>query len=144
MVVPSGPLAAIACIKGEGSLRGTVKFYPVDCGTLIAADVTGLPENESGFFALHIHSGENCEGKAFPNTGGHYDLEGNAHPDHAGDLPPLLSEQGRAFLAARTGRFEVWDIIGKTVVIHSGPDDFRSQPGGNAGQKLGCGEIKVY
>lgn len=144
MVVPSGPLAAIASIKGENGLRGTVKFYPVDCGTLIAADLTGLPESESGFFALHIHEGKNCTGEGFPNTGGHYNPEDTPHPRHAGDLPPLLSENGRAFLATRTGRFAVWDVIGKTVVIHSGPDDFHSQPAGNAGEKIGCGEIKAY
>ena len=59
-------------------------------------------------------------------------------------LPPMISENGRAFLAARTGRFAVWDVIGRTVVIHSRTDDFHSQPAGNAGAKIGCGEIKAY
>jgi Cu-Zn family superoxide dismutase len=40
-----------------------------------------------------------------------------------------------------TNRFSIQDIIGRTVVIHSGPDDFRSQPAGNAGKKIGCGVI---
>lgn len=144
MVVPSGPLAAIASIRGEGNIRGTMKFYPVDYGTLIFAEITGLPDNDSGFFGLHIHEGGSCTGEGFADTGGHFVFGQDTHPHHAGDLPPLLSEHGRAFLAVRTGRFSVWDVIGRTVVIHSGPDDFHSQPAGNAGRKLACGEIKAY
>ena len=48
---------------------------------------------------------------------------------------------GRAYLAVRTDRFRVQEIIGRTVVIHSDPDDFRSQPAGNAGTKIACGVI---
>ncbi len=55
---------------------------------------------------------------------------------HAGDLPPLLSNNGRAYCQVLTGRFRVSDVIGKTVVIHSGPDDFMTQPSGNAGEKI--------
>ena len=141
MVIASGPLGAIACIQGEGNLRGTVKFYPVECGTLIYAEITGLPQNDSGFFALHIHEGKRCTGQNFADTLGHYNPEGENHPKHAGDLPPLLNQNGRALLAVETNRFQVWDIIGRTVVIHSNADDFHSQPAGNAGRKIGCGQI---
>ena len=141
MVIPSGPLAALACVKGEGDLRGTVKFYPVNCGTLIMAEITGLPNSDSGFFAFHIHEGEDCGGDSFADTKGHYNPQGQPHPRHAGDLPPLLSQNGRALLAVETNRFNVWEIIGRTVVVHSGADDFRSQPAGNSGTKIGCGVI---
>ena len=77
----------------------------------------------------------------FFDTGSHYDPSGTPHPKHAGDLPPLLLCNGGAFLAVRTDRFRVEDILGRTVVIHSGPDDFKSQPAGNAGKKLACGVI---
>lgn len=141
MVIPSGPLEALTCVKGEGKLRGVVKFYPVPCGTLVVADITGLPESASGFFALHIHEGQRCSGKDFADTGGHFNPTGNAHPRHAGDLPPLLSRNGRAFLAVETDRFFVQEVIGHTVVVHEGFDDFQSQPAGNAGRKIGCGVI---
>lgn len=42
-----------------------------------------------------------------------------------------------------TDRFRVRDIIGRTVVIHSGPDDFHTQPAGNAGEKIACGVIRM-
>lgn len=142
MVIPSGPLAALACLKGEGVLRGIVKFYPVNCGTLISAEITGLPKEGTGFFALHIHEGGSCGGKGFSDTGAHFNPGEVSHPQHAGDLPPLLSENGRAFLVVETGRFCVWEVIGRTVVIHSGADDFHSQPAGNAGEKIACGVIK--
>lgn len=141
MVIASGPMAAMACVKGEGNLRGTVKFYPVECGTLLLAEITGLPKNDTGFFALHIHEGESCTGAGFADTLGHYNPGRELHPRHAGDLPPLLSQNGRALLAVETNRFQVWDILGRTVVIHSGADDFHSQPAGNAGTKIGCGKI---
>ena len=141
MVIPSGPLAAMACIQGEGRIRGTVKFYPVECATLIVAQISGLPENGSGFFGLHIHEGTSCLGEEYDKTKGHYDSTNSAHPNHAGDLPPLLSRGGRALLAVETDRINVWEIIGRTVVIHSMPDDFRTQPAGNAGRKNACGVI---
>lgn len=40
-----------------------------------------------------------------------------------------------------TERFQVHEVIGKTVIVHEKPDDFVSQPSGNAGQKIACGEI---
>ena len=83
-----------------------------------------------------------CGGAGFPGTGGHFNPAGAPHPAHAGDLPPLLSCGGRAYLAVLTDRFTVADIIGRTVVIHGGSDDFRSQPAGDAGTKIACGVIK--
>ena len=88
------------------------------------------------FFGFHIHQGDNCSGTDFSGTGSHYNPSDQAHPKHAGDLPPLLECQGNAYLSVRTDRFSVADIIGRTVVIHSDPDDFHSQPAGNAGRRL--------
>ena len=141
MVIPSGPLGSMAWVRGEGCLRGTVKFYPVPCGTLVVAEITGLPKNESGFFAFHIHEGKCCTGKDFADTGGHFNPCDREHPRHAGDLPPLLSRNGRAFLAVETDRFTPREILGRTVVIHEEPDDFHTQPAGNSGRKIACGEI---
>ena len=91
----------------------------------------------------HIHEGGACTGDGFADTGGHYNPAGADHPCHAGDLPPLFATGGgRAELRVLTDRFSVREIIGRTVVIHSGPDDFTTQPAGNAGSKIACGVIQ--
>lgn len=69
------------------------------------------------------------------------DPDGTAHPRHAGDPPPLMMYQGHAHLEVRTDRFRVADVLGRTVVIHSNPDDFHTQPAGNAGTKIACDVI---
>lgn len=123
-------------------LRGEVLFFQEKCSVLVSARVFGLPQNDSGFFALHIHEGENCGGEDFADTGGHYNPEDAPHPMHAGDLPPLLSCGGCAYMDVKTDRFRVENIIGRTVIIHGGADDFHTQPSGNAGKKIACGVIK--
>ncbi len=132
---------AVARICGENGVRGTVKFYQQSAGTLILAEICGLPKTETGFFAFHIHEGGDCRGEGYPNTGAHFDPSEGPHPLHAGDLPPLLSCNGEAHLEVLTGRFRVRDVIGRTVVIHSQPDDFTTQPSGGAGAKIACGLI---
>ena len=124
-------------------LSGAVQFCQTDRGVLVTAHVSGLPwENGGGFFALHIHEGDSCVGEGCPGTLSHYNPTAAPHPGHAGDLPPLLSNGGEAYLSVLTDRFRLADVVGRTVVIHSGPDDFRSQPAGNAGSKIACGVIQ--
>ena len=123
-------------------LSGCVQFYQERGCVLIVARILGLPrESETGFFGFHIHQGEVCFGTGFSGTGSHYNPADQIHPKHAGDLPPLLECQGNAYLSVKTDRFTVKDIIGRTVVIHSDPDDFHSQPAGDAGKKIACGVI---
>lgn len=142
MVRPDG-VAHITGGADAPQLRGTVEFHQEYGDILVVARVSGLPRgNASGFFALHIHEGDSCTGADFSQTGGHFDPGKQPHPWHAGDLPPLLSCGGEAYLAVRTDRFKLEDVIGRTVVIHSGPDDFHSQPAGNAGIKIACGVIR--
>lgn len=137
---------AVAEIHGgmeAPKLSGCVRFYQENGCVLMVAKISGLPgESETGFFGFHIHQGESCSGADFTGTGGHYNPVEHVHPKHAGDLPPLMWCQGNAYLAVRTDRFSVRDIIGRTVVIHSNPDDFHSQPAGNAGKKIACGVIR--
>lgn len=132
---------AKAYVRG-GGVRGEVKFYQKHGAVLVIADISGLPDNNpSGFFAFHIHEGSSCLGAGFSETKSHYNPKNAPHPQHSGDLPPLLSTDGKAYLAVLTNRFTVKEITGKTVVIHSRPDDFNSQPAGNAGTKIACGVI---
>lgn len=136
--------AAVACICGKrgGQISGSVAFYIHRRGTMVVADINGLPDTEAGFYGFHIHEGSNCRGENFANTGGHYNPEGREHPGHAGDLPPLLGCRGKAFMAVMTNRFRPEEVIGRTVVIHNRPDDFRSQPAGDSGEKIACGVIR--
>lgn len=137
---------AKAVIKGSEkfpNLRGEVMFFQEKCSVIIYAEISGLPKNESGFFGFHIHEGSDCRGEGFPGTGGHLNPEKLPHPSHTGDLPPLLSCRGKASVKVRTCRFNVRDVIGKTVIIHFGSDDFRTQPSGDAGEKIACGVIRA-
>ena len=138
-------LDAVAEISGgteAPQLSGCVRFYQESGCVLIIARISGLPrESKTGFFGFHIHQGAVCSGNDFSGTGSHYNPTDQVHPEHAGDLPPLLRCRGNAYLSVRTDRFSVKDIIGRTVVIHSEPDDFHSQPAGKAGKKIACGVI---
>lgn len=130
---------ALAHIRGEqNNVLGTVRFYETPQGILVRAEVTGLP-SPSGIYAFHIHEGGDCTA---PGT--HYNPGGQKHPYHAGDLPPLFSANSRAFSVFLTDRFALRQIIGKTVVLHSGPDDFTTQPSGNPGKILACGQIRSH
>lgn len=137
------PGAAARICGGEAvpCLRGTVRFFQRRDGILVEAEVSGLPRRD-GFYGFHIHEGSACTGEGFADTLSHYDPTLRPHPDHAGDLPPLLGCGGKAYLAVLTDRFCLEDVIGRTVVIHSDPDDFHTQPAGNAGKKIGCGVIR--
>lgn len=130
---------AMARIRGvDNYVQGTVGFYPTDLGILVRAEISGLP-SPSGIYAFHIHEGSDCN---LPGT--HFNPGRQHHPYHAGDLPPLFSANGRAFMVLLTDRFALRQIIGKTVILHSGVDDFTTQPSGNPGQILACGQIQSY
>jgi len=140
----SAYISAIAHIRGgtqAPKLCGQVIFYQRKKHVLISVNIKGLPQTGSGFFGFHIHEGNSCTGADFADTGTHYNPANAPHPQHAGDLPPLMLCNGGACQTVATDRFRVADILGKTVVIHSMPDDFTSQPAGNAGTKLACGVI---
>lgn len=149
MIRKTNPMAT-ANIKGSDdypNLRGIVTFRQRPKGVLVTAEIYGLPyknECNSDIFALHIHNGTSCTGDdedSFANAGTHYNPTECPHPYHAGDLPPLFSNHGYAYMSVLTDRFTVKEIIGKVIIIHNQADDFTSQPSGNAGVKIACGEI---
>lgn len=131
---------------GNSQLSGLVKFYRTSYdGILIEAEIFGLPNvsdpGSSNFYAMHIHEFGDCSDN-FQKTGNHYNPAEKPHPEHAGDLLPLLGNQGYAWSAFYDKRFTIEEIIGKSVIIHSAPDDFATQPSGNSGIKIGCGVIR--
>ena len=128
---------AVARVRGlENNVQGTVCFYQTPCGVLVRAEITGLP-SPNGIYAFHIHAGTDCTA-----PGAHFNPGNQPHPYHAGDLPPLFSANGRAFLTVLTDRFSLGEIIGRTAIIHAGPDDFTTQPSGNSGKIMACGKIE--
>lgn len=129
-------------------IMGSVLFYETVYGVFVIAEIKGLPSPSekcsSPVFAFHIHDGDSCGGageQPFPNSGTHYNPGECPHPYHAGDLPPLFGAGGIAYSAFLTNRVAIPEIVGKTVIIHSSPDDFTTQPSGAAGEKIACGEI---
>lgn len=142
---------AEAIIKGSSKypqIRGHVQFHQLQNSVMVIAQISGLPtpsgKCKNPVFGFHIHSGTSCTGNQsdpFANALTHYNPDTCPHPHHAGDMPPLFGNNGNAFLAFLTNRFTVKEIIGKTVIIHSNPDDFTTQPSGNSGEKIACGKI---
>lgn len=136
---------AIAKICGGAEypqLRGMARFFQRSDGVIVEIEIHGLPKTETSFFAFHIHDGGSCKGVDFPDAGSHFNPDNTMHPQHAGDFPPLLGNHEKAYMKVFSDRFSVEEIIGKTVIVHSDPDDFRTQPSGNAGRKIACGIIK--
>lgn len=129
-------------------IHGRVLFYQLRYGVIIRTEVINLPTGtgacDSPIFAFHIHSGDSCTGNdkdMFADAGTHYNPNNCPHPYHAGDLPPLFGADGKAFSVCLSDRFTVREVIGKAVIVHASPDDFTTQPAGNAGEKIACGII---
>ena len=144
--------AAYASLLGSEAypdVHGSVYFYPFWDGSLVIAEAAGLPFSDqvcgSRIFGFHIHQGSLCEDggpEPFSSAGSHYDRGRCPHPFHSGDLPPLFGNNGYALCMFYTGRFTPEEAVGHTVIIHDGPDDFTSQPAGNSGTRMACGEIR--
>lgn len=143
---------AKAYIKGGKDfpkIKGLVTFREISNGVLLTAKINGLPQAKGNctgrFFGFHIHEGTSCSGNSndeFSNAKSHLNTTNCPHPFHIGDLPPLLENNGYAYMSVLINKFRIKDIIGKVVIIHDMPDDFTSQPSGNSGKKIACGKIE--
>jgi len=131
-------------------VQGNVYFFGVHGGTIVVAEIYGLPVSENdppsgNFHGFHIHEGADCTGtkaEPFKNAGGHLNPLKTDHPNHMGDLPPLMANEVMTWSAVYTERFYPEDVVGHTVIIHQMADDFHTQPSGNSGTMIACGEIK--
>lgn len=141
---------AYARIHGDADypdLQGMVYFYDTPGGgVLVEAEIFGLPDFSRrgipAFYGFHIHEKGDCSDR-FQNAGGHYNPKNRMHPYHEGDMPPLFSTDGYAWISFYNDTLELFDIIGKSVIIHRNADDFTTQPSGNAGEMIGCGVIHL-
>lgn len=156
----SAPTSAIAYVKGGlkyPNINGTVFFKDVHDGCEVYVNIKNLPPYRSaegsipqiGPFGFHIH--ENLCGNIgtiedpFPQSGGHWNPTNQPHGNHAGDFPVLFSNNNSITkMSFFTSKFKVKDIINRSVVIHESPDDYRTQPSGNSGKKIACGNIQAY
>jgi Cu-Zn family superoxide dismutase len=141
---------AIAVLKDpKGKDVGTVTLTAVPTGILLDADFTALPP---GVHAFHIHDTGKCEPPDFKSAGGHFNPEEDEHGfenpagPHAGDLPNIhVSENGKLHIEVLNQRVFLSDGLldddGAAIVIHEGPDDYKTDPAGAAGPRIACGVI---
>lgn len=135
------------------NLFGNVYFYSVEDGTEVYVEVWGLPPYKPGTngeqpispFGFHIHDYGICDitdpMDPYTSAGGHWNPKNQPHGNHAGDFPVLFSNNGYARMSFFTDKFKPIDIIGRSVIIHQNPDDYRTQPAGNSGKRIACGVI---
>lgn len=140
---------ALAYINGNEEhkkIKGTVKFYECNFGTIVELEVRGLPqENKNNFFGFHIHEKSKCEEIAgeqpFESSGAHFNPENDKHPNHVGDMPVIYSNDGYAYMKFYTSRFVPKDIFNTSVIIHEKEDDLMTDPSGKSGSRIACGKI---
>ena len=151
---PDEPLRATAALQPtQGSKAfGEATFEEVGGKVRVIVFAQGLkPNAEHGF---HIHEAGDCSAPDGMSAKGHFNPHGkpHGHPDkpdrHAGDLPSLKADKaGRAKLDATVDGISIGsgaaNIVGRGMIIHADPDDYRTQPTGNAGARLACGVIKA-
>lgn len=110
----------------------------------------GLP---AGTFGAHVHAVGRCDPPGFESAGPHWNPTGRQHGSqnpqgpHHGDLPNLqVGTDGAGTLeysigaaSLRGGSAPLFDADGAAIVVHAGPDDYRTDPSGNSGARIACG-----
>ncbi|MET0550572.1 MAG: superoxide dismutase family protein [Xanthomonas sp.] len=137
----------------SGSLvSGKLSLVAAPGGVRITGTLGGLQPNRS--FAFHVHERGDCSAADASSAGGHFNPLGAPHgragngPHHAGDMDNLnANADGTAQIdvllhGVVLGGGAANDIVGRALVAHADPDDYRSQPAGNAGARVACGVIR--
>ncbi|MDB4906895.1 MAG: superoxide dismutase family protein [Gemmatimonadetes bacterium] len=148
---PAGPRAVATLAPTAGnSVTGTVQFVQSGNKVLVSGEVRGLkPDAQHGF---HVHEKGDCSSPDGMSTGGHFNPTGAAHGNHdmgehhAGDLPVLKADaSGTAKFNYESTTISVGsgatDIVGRGLIVHRDPDDFKTQPTGNSGPRLACAVV---
>jgi Cu-Zn family superoxide dismutase len=151
---PDEPLRATASLqptKGNKAI-GEVTFEQVGGKVRMIANVARLKPGQAHGF--HIHEVGDCSSGDGMSTKGHFNPHGKPHGNpsgserHAGDLPALNADKaGRAKLDVQLDIITVGpgpaSIIGRGLIVHADPDDYKTQPTGNAGARIACGVIRA-
>ena len=150
---PAVAQSAKATLKDQkGAEVGTVDLTQTPAGVMLRLSLKGLPGGERAF---HIHAAGRCE-PPFTTAGGHFNPAGQKHgllvgPGHAGDMPNLhIPDNGvlvveilNAAVTLEKGKpNSLFQSDGTSIVIHAGKDDYKSDPTGNAGDRIACGVIQ--
>lgn len=135
----------------KGADRGRADFYRDTNGLRIELVARGFAASTYG---MHVHSVGRCDGPKFTTAGPHWNPTNAQHGRdnplgaHHGDLPNLVVEPdtiGRATLTLvgtrLTGEGGLLDADGAAFVIHAGPDDMKTDPSGNSGDRVACGVV---
>ena len=147
----SGPHAVAQLQSTTGNTAtGTVSFTKSGDKVVVKGEVRGLkPNAEHGF---HVHEKGDCSSGDGLSAGGHFNPDGKPHGNHAdmahhaGDLPSLKADaSGVAKFSFETSSIAVGsgpaDVTGRGLIVHRDPDDYKTQPTGNAGPRLACAVI---
>lgn len=136
-------------VGSDGEPKGSATIAPAYNGTLVTVDLAGLPE---GWHGIHFHEKGSCDiTKEFSTAGDHVTEEGKRHGvmtengPHQGDLPNVwvnADGTGKAELFTPFVRMgDLQDPNGTALMIHAGPDDYKTQPSGNSGDRIACGPL---
>lgn len=146
---PPRATAQLQPTKGNKTF-GEATFEQLNGKVRVTVFVQGLkPGQEHG---LHIHEVGDCSSGDGMSAKGHFDphKKPHGHPSsgerHAGDLPALKANKaGRAKVEADMDIITVSpgpaSVIGRALIVHADPDDYKTQPTGNAGARIACGVI---
>jgi superoxide dismutase, Cu-Zn family len=149
----AGSQHRVNLMPGQGAqVAGAFDLVSDGDAVVVTGLVTGLaPEADYGF---HIHEKGDCSSPDFKSAGEHFNPTSQPHgnpaspPHHLGDVPNLTSNSvGRADVNARIegvtlGGGGTNDIVGKAFVVHAKPDDYKTQPSGDSGDRIACGVIE--
>ena len=145
-------IAAVAKLQSTkgNTASGTATFVQRGDTVYVTANVTGLkPNADHGF---HVHEKGDCSSGDGMSTGGHFNPGGAPHgpqeaAHHAGDMPALVADSyGNASVSFTLKGVSLGtgshDLVGKGLIVHRDPDDYKTQPTGNAGPRIACAVIK--
>lgn len=147
-----GAMATLSGTKPDTTVSGTVRF--TQDGNQVRMDFQiSVPKKANQSVAVHFHEHADC-GDMGKHAGGHWNPTGENHGKwgegafHSGDIGNIqLDGSGNGSVQISSDRWSIGgdaktDILNKTLIVHSGVDDYKSQPSGNSGERIGCGVIQ--